>query len=919
MRTIDLSGLWDVTWKDGCVNTVHLPGTLDENGIGSQDDNSKQWKSEEEGEKDKRSNTLLHQTELISTRLTRAYTYEGVAVYAKILPLSEEFKGRRIFLEAERTRKLSLRINGQEIEAYCQGTVSTPYTYEITKELSESKEEQARIELLCDNSYQGWPHDAIVYSSAATDETQTNWNGILGDLRLRIENEIFISSIRVYPQGTELSVVLELNAAKPYQGTIRLQSASIEQDITQHIIIGAGRQSIHFDHIPLKADGRRWDELDGNLYELVVTGDDLEPREITFGIRDFCGNDDGRFALNGRTIFLRSEANCCVFPGTGHMPLTVEEWLKVLTIYQSYGINCVRFHSHCPPDAAFTAADQLGMLMQPELSHWNPNTAFEDEESWNYYRLELEQILYTYANHPSLVMLTFGNELQTKELGVQRMNELLALAKSIDTTRRYAIGSNNFYGAQGTDPYSDFYTSSNYYDAKIRGTSSPMTGHINECYPNARTDYSKGMEKLRKVYSGPVFSFEVGQYEVLPDFDEIEDFHGVTLPNNLIHIKQQVIKRGFYSDWKQRVEATGELARIAYREEIEAVLRTKELSGISLLGLQDFPGQGTALVGMLNSHLCPKPYPFARPEAFRAFFRPVLPLVLLEKYTYTNQENLSAVIKIANYGKRDIIAPTGYELSDGTEVIADGIFPEAGMPCGELTAVGSLTISLKNIQEPRRLNLKVSIEGNDNEYPIWVYPEEPMKETIEASMKQSVAETTEQPGDIVITANWQDTERELLLGKKVFFSPAAEEAHFPHSAQSQFTTDFWSVGTFAEQSGCMGCLIEAAHPVFAKFPTETHSNWQWWPMTNGRAMLLPDKIKPIVTVMDCYARLRHLACLFECRVGSGRLMVSSMGLLEKQQYPEVRALLRSILNYMNSEEFEPKQTLSVEELNEIIQ
>ena len=124
------------------------------------------------------------------------------------------------------------------------------------------------------------------------------------------------------------------------------------------------------------------------------------------------------------------------------------------------------------------------------------------------------------------------------------------------------------------------------------------------------------LDELHKKYRKPVFSFEVGQFEVLPDFRELDEFHGVTDPANYRLIRDRVLERGLEDEWARRVSASGELARLCYREEIEAAMRTRDMSGISLLGLQDFPGQGTALVGMLNAHLEPKPYPFAQPEAF---------------------------------------------------------------------------------------------------------------------------------------------------------------------------------------------------------------------------------------------------------------------------------------------------------------
>ena len=301
-------------------------------------------------------------------------------------------------------------------------------------------------------------------------------------------------------------------------------------------------------------DVKLWDEAEGNLYEMAAIldsgmaaeyGDDIvDECQIRFGIRSFGDNGSGRLALNGRTIFLRGEANCAEYPETGHPPMTIPEWKEMLLKYRSYGINFVRFHSHCEPEAAFAAADELGMLLQPELSHWDPKDAFGTEESYRYYRAELVDLLKTYANHPSFVMLTLGNELQAQDEGRERMRELVRTAKRMDPTRLYANGSNAFYGEEGCDPESDFYTSQSCKDVVIRGTFSGMRGYLNENYPSADRTYDEAMAEIRKEYQKPVFSFEVGQFEVLPDFEELESFHGISDPVNLKLIKKRVEERG---------------------------------------------------------------------------------------------------------------------------------------------------------------------------------------------------------------------------------------------------------------------------------------------------------------------------------------------------------------------------------------
>ena len=568
----------------------------------------------------------------------------------------------------------------------------------------------------------------------------------------------------------------------------------------------------------------------------------------------------------------------------------------------------MRFHSHIPPEAAFTAADQMGMLMQPELSHWNPKNAFEGDDSYEYYQRELKQTILWLANHPSFVMLTFGNELWTGELGHQRMDAMVELAHSLDTTRMYANGSNPHYGTIGCDAKSDFYTSQKYYEYDLRGTFAAMPGddgiqgYINNQYPSAAVNYDDSMKHLRETYQKPVFSFEVGQFEILPDFGELEEFHGISDPANLRIIQEKAEKLGLIDNWNAYVEATGEISRIGYREEVEAVMRTEDMSGISLLGLQDFPGQGTALVGMINSHMQSKPYDFAKPERFASFFRAQLPLAALPKYTYVSGEILDAEVRIANYGKTDMTGPVGYCL-EGGKVRKCGELPAVICPAGGITSAGKIEISLEDIDEAVRLDLTVEQDGVKNQYPVWIYPE-----------AKPVC-----PGKVYETKTLDEKAVQILEnGGSVYLAPDSEKEHLPSSIQAQFTSDFWSVGTFAAQEGGMGQLIDEKHPIFKNFPTEFHTNWQWWPMASQRAVIFPHPVKAIVTEMDSYAYMRPMAQLAEFRCGGGKLLFSSMGLQNLQQYPESRALLHAIYQYMDSEAFAPEEEISVEEMSELV-
>ena len=943
-----LDGSWHVELEDGTTGQMDLPGTLDENGIGHRDVGANQWhpdaalgNAEEEIDKDAP----------IATRFTRRHTYEGKARISRRIKIPE-YGMERLFVRVERARALRLFVDGAESCIFRQGTLSTPYIFELTGVTPGEHE----FTFLSDNSYPGMPKTAICYSSAATDETQTNWNGILGECSMYTRPQNFIDSLRVYPRAVKkeeknkadsyvIDVCVELAPgakeilidAKMVLQSETLAAGNLENTQKLTEIFGCAGENlmetgaeaqenqktveIWFRNLPLRENVKLWDEAEGNLYEMAAIldsgmaaeyGDDIvDECQIRFGIRSFGDNGSGRLALNGRTIFLRGEANCAEYPETGHPPMTIPEWKEMLLKYRSYGINCVRFHSHCEPEAAFAAADELGMLLQPELSHWDPKNAFGTEESYRYYRAELVDLLKTYANHPSFVMLTLGNELQTQGEGRERMRELVRTAKRLDPTRLYADGSNAFYGEEGCDPENDFYTSQCCKDAVIRGTFSGMRGYLNENYPSADQTYDEAMTEIRKEYQKPVFSFEVGQFEVLPDFEELESFHGISDPVNLKLIKKRVEERGLLPTWEKYVEATGELSRLAYREEIEAAMRTRELSGISLLGLQDFPGQGTALVGMMNSHMESKPYPFARPERFREFFRESRIFVKLPRYTYEEGEYLTAEVEVANFGKESISGELVWTLgyrdcavnSGRGELRCDRADRQKNCPPGTYTSLGRLDIPLKVKGVSAALILTVSIGDCTSTYPVWVYQKT----------------SPECPKNVYETRVFDEQTRAVLQnGGRVYLSPDADKESLPYSIKTQFTTDFWSVGTFTDQEGGMGQLIDTEHPIFKEFPTDFHTDWQWWIMATKRAVILPHPMKTIITEMDSYAFLRPMAQLIEFRCLKGKVLLSTMELHKSQQYPEARALQTAIYEYLSGEDFEPSEEIAEEELSMLV-
>lgn len=870
MKTaIDLTGLWEVQGPALAIGQVHLPGTLDENHRGSPD------------------------TPNLETRLTRRYTWEGEAVFTKSLTLPDE-PGKRLILEIERARRLRLEIDGETVPALQPGTLSTPYWFDLTRWAGR----EIRISLHSDNSYTDWPREDILHASAATDETQTNWNGILGRFCIYHCPTFWIKGVRAYPHGEKVDVALDvavgqgiLEKVAAEGAAVRLEGPALKEPLYFDSAVWTVEplsdtiSTLWFRDAALNPQVSRWEEGHGILTELTATlligGKKVADGCARFGVRTF-SVQQGRLALNGRKIFLRGEANCCVFPRTGHPPMEKSAWKDILERYRAYGVNCMRFHSWCPPEAAFEAADELGILLQPELSDWNFKNALETPHSLEYYETELRQILVCYANHPSFVMLTLGNELCTGDLGHSRMAQLVQLARKLDPTRLYAGSSNGQYGAQGYDGVSDFYTSAAYGKQMLRATSSPLIGHLNQCRPGTRHHYREAAARTGGV---PVFGFEVGQYESWPDFAQIEKFDGVTLPENLNAIRRRAKETGADAYWQQGVQASGELALLCYREEVEAVLRTPEMSGLSLLGLQDFPGQGTALVGMMDVHLNRKPQAFSNPERFHNFFAPVVPLACFDTYTYEAGQCFRADLQLANYGRHTIVEPFHWRLLGGNTLLSQGEFSaESEWTAGNLWKVGTICQELPADDRAHALTLELSVAGFCNRYPLWSYP------AAQAELPQQV---------LLLRTVTEEALQQVENGACALIDLPADKDHYPASLGCQFSTDFWSVGTFPEQEGTMGLLIQTEHPALAQYPTQFYSEWQWWTQSHGRAMQLPHSVTPIVRVLDSVTRLHHLGLLWEARLGKGRLLISGMDLLGHKDQPECRYLLECLVHYLS--------------------
>lgn len=833
--------------------------------------------------------------------LTPERHYVGAAWFEREIDIPAGWADRRVVLGLERTH-WETRVWIDENFRGASNALATPHEYDLGA-LAPGRH---RLAIRVDNRL---VVDVGVNSHSVSDHTQGNWLGIVGRIELRATPRIWIEDLQLFPDrraksvrvhgrvgnvtGQRATAKLQLRL-HPASGSAVLGSA----DVTTDCPAGGGDFTAT---VNCRTEIEAWDEFNPRRYALTAQlGESREAdrRRVEFGFRDLA-IDGTQFVLNGRKTFFRGTLECAIFPRTGHPPTDVESWRKVMRAAKAHGLNMLRFHSWCPPEAAFAAADELGMYLHVECSSWaNQSTSLGDGkpiDAWIY--AEADRILRHYGNHPSFVLLLYGNE-----PGGKGRNAYLARwvghYRARDPRRLYSSGAGWPELAENECHVIA--------EPRIQAWGGGLKSRINARPPETTTDYRGSIAK-RTV---PVISHEIGQWCVYPNFAEIPKYTGYLKARNFEIFRDQLAAHQMAGQAHAFLLASGKLQTLCYKEDIESALRTPGMGGFQLLDLHDFPGQGTALVGVLDPFWEEKGY--VTPAAFRRFCNATVPLARLAKRVFTADEKLEAALEIAHFGPAPLArAEMQWRLVDDRgRSVAQGSLPRADVPIGNGTAIGRVQVDLRSIPAPARYRLVAGVRGTpfENDWDVWVYP--------------SKLDTTAEPGirmagelDPAAVAALARGERVLLL-----VPPARVRNAERDPVVLGFSSIFWNTAwTKRQPPTTLGILCDPKHPALAGFPTDSHSNWQWWYVIHrARAMILddlPPELRPTIQVIDDWFTARRLGLAFEARVGGGRLLVCSVDLQSEPEADPVRRQLRdSLLRYMRSEKFQPRVEVSVDKV-----
>lgn len=839
--------------------------------------------------------------------LTDTYKFEGYAWFQRKLTITKDMLGKELTLFLERTRITDVYIDGEKIGKGI--SLSTPHRFRLP-ELSEGVH---TLTILVNNT------DYITKGGHLTSpDTQTNWNGITGRIELLVRPKVQLNDVMIFPDVDKNSIRVTYTASGS-----GLLSVYVEGYETKELEIKEGEGEFFYspdEKMPL------WDEYNTNVLTLVTLFGGEEQR-FTFGMRKI-ESDGLKIRVNGNEVFLRGKHDGLVFPLTGYTPTSVSEWKRVFEKVKAYGINHYRFHTCCPPEAAFIAADEMGIYMQPELPFWG-TVADEITEEQQFLIEEGFRMLKEFGNHPSFAMMTLGNELWgNKDI----MNGILRDYKKLDNRHLYSDGSNNFQFWPDVLEYSDFFSGVRLSRERlIRGSyamcDAPL-GFIQTDAPKAGYDYddlihpetveasgSEGGKILIQYGTGvkevegggglglipdvPIVTHEVGQYYSYPDYREIPHYTGSIKAENIAIYRERAEERGLISYAEKYHKASGRLAVECYKRECEAALLSKDIAGFQLLDIQDFPGQGTALVGVLNSLLEPKE--FVDAKEWRMFCNDTIVAAKMEKLVFGGDEEVkfNPVIVTTNPEHKNIdkitykvydslgklIEENSVSLSAGATSVSDRTF---------LTLENEIKLNIPALYEPEKFKLVLEIKGTEitNEYSFFIFP----------NVDVEISEKGISYGGKSV--RFIRSESEISDGGKAVLIPSSED-----KLEGTYCTDFWCYPMFSSISasmgkplptGTLGILADEKHPILKHFKSDFYTTPQWFePIMHSHCeSVTGTDIEPIVQMIDNPHRAEKFGIFYETETSKGKLLVSTVRLWEIAEKNEAKWLAKGILEYL---------------------
>lgn len=895
--TISLSGLWQaVLQNDGSRHEVSLPGSLLTNNLGDELSVDTKWTGSLYDSSfyfNPYMEQYRHKGRMkFPFFLTPNRHYIGNVTYTRRVFVPKEWKGKAVTLFLERPHiETTVFVNGRE--AGHQMSLNTPHVYDVSKYVVAGADNEIAVKV-----YNGIENVCVGQDShSVTDQTQGNWNGITGRMELRAENTVRILSVETFPDIENKSVRVRTTIYSPKKCNGTLVYSTTGNNILPCTVNDTTTVE---EVITMGDDVKLWDEFSPSLYTLKVSflkgKKELAQKETTFGMRKI-SISGMQFYLNDKPIWIRGTVENCDFPLTGYPPTDVDSWKAIFVKCKQYGLNTMRFHSYCPPEAAFTAADEVGFYLAPEGPSW-PNHGVKMNMGMfidQYLMDETRRMVAAYGNHPSFVMMSAGNEPAGD--WVTWGNRWVEYWKLADPRRVYA--SFNVGGGWAWDNGSQYH---------VKGGARGLDWSRHA--PQSTDDFYSQLLFPRNYKdtvpnNSPIIAHEQGQWCAFPDFDERSQYTGVYKARNFDIFADLLKRNGMESMAKKFLHSSGMLQTLCYKYEIERNLRTKDYAGFVILGLNDYSGQGTALVGPLNVFWREKGY--VDSTEWRQFCSPMVVMAEFPKFIFTSGETCNVSVDIYN-------ALGGMDLKDAE--LSYSITPfraeHNAVPCkaGKNLHIAEIPLYTQTDKPGKyTLTLQLKADGKTytNNYDYWVYPNNDSPKN-----SSHIYETDTLDAKAI---------KVLENGGKVLLT-ASGKVRFGNDVKQHYLPVFWNTSWFKMRPPhTTGAYIDTKHPLFKEFPTDDWSNINWWELLNKAQVMnlseLPASYQPPIQPIDTWHVSRKLGMLIEANVLKGKLLMTTMDINDNLDKRIVaRQMRKAVIDYMLSDDFKPALTLDTATIND---
>ena len=839
------------------------------------------------------------------------HSFVGKGWYRRQIDIPEAWRRRRIFLTIGGVHRYARTwVNGTLLGEHI-GYLSD-FEYDITQHVEPGRTATLTI---CVDSKQRWDVDCLTGCVDIIDAMFVEWGGIWGHVALEARDETWLTDLFVRPAidppSCRASAVLAGKTIGAAGVRLEVLDAAGKVVATATALLkGPSKAGSTVEIAAGVPQAKLWSPDAPHLYtarlSLVKGARTIDTVETRFGLREISVKGPN-ILLNGRRIFLHGYGDDSVYPETVAPPADKAVYVKRLKLAREYGFNHVRHHSHFLPVEYYEAADEVGMLVSPELPIAYMNYYRRAKgAALELYKTEWSSAIRRLRNHPSILDWCMGNEFWH---GLPIAPQLYRIARSLDPTRP-VIDSDGLFAREILAGKRDRATLDWYFVMfDIRNL------------PLDRPDKHK-FSRPKK----PVISHETGNYGTFPRPDLIEQFTHNFKPFWLTPVRDKLKKLSMLGEAELWAKNSERLYLLSHKLNIEDMRKNPYISGHHWWLFQDY---WTGSNGLVDAYFRPKKG--IRPAEVRQFNADVVVLQDGLPLTCRGGDKLSPKLIVSNYSPQPIsqgsltynylcLPPPFVRPDEELRIDRDmGALGGFVVGQGEVKSVLTAGMRLYNVSNPARILLRAELSAVGrkfrNEWTTWVYPSKVGAPALKVPLyagpllagalgrwgAKPIPAAGGLPAKAVYVMRQPSPRVVDAVAKGACLVLLSPRGLLP-TAPTRFKTSWW----LGSENDCNVGTVVYDNPVTREMAPDGWCDAGWYRLLEGAQTYILDGLSAppdvMVRALDVHRFCRSKALMFQARVGRGSLIVSGLRhfIHDRDAPPEAQWLLARLIAHAGS-------------------